>query len=440
VHLGQVIAGKYRLDTILGTGGMGIVVGAMHMQLDQRIAIKFMSPLLSDNDGGLRRFMLEAKNAARIQSEHVVRVFDVASLEDGTPYIVMEYLDGEDLGQLLKRRGPLSPGEAADYILQAGEAIAEAHLAGIVHRDLKPGNLFCCRRADGTPLVKVLDFGVSKLLPREDVTVRMGTVTGPHIVIGSPHYAAPEQLRSLADVDTRADLWALGAILYKLVAGHSPFTGDTLLDVFTNVVHVPLRPLRLARPDISAEFGAVVARALTKDRDARFQTVADLARALVPFVRRRSLASVERIENLYRGRPASSSSHGSLAPAGARPWRTMRFRSRAFVSSSAAAVVALGWLLIAWRLDPGTKPSVDSSAAALARESLAAAPAVSPLTALSPPREPAPVPPQVAPSEVAPSEVAPTLPLSSPPQHPPAQKTSSTRRRPPDTSGFGGSL
>ena len=332
VHVGGVIAGKYRLDRICGAGGMGIVVEARHLHLHRRVAIKFMSPLLRDNARGVQRFMLEARAAARIECEHVVRVLDVALLEDGTPYIVMEYLEGEDLRELLRTRGRLPVPEAVDYVLQACEAVAEAHRAGIIHRDLKPANLFCCRRADGSPLVKVLDFGVSKLLPTADLNVDELPVTSSHVIIGSPPYSSPEQLRGPHDVDGRTDIWALGAILYELVSGRTPFAADGFLEVCSKVMHAPVEPLGVLRPGIE-RLDAVIAHTLAKERERRFETVADLAVALAPFAPRRSLLSVERIAtNLH-------DEEGRLAPQ--REARRLPLTGRPRAVRRASAVLCL---------------------------------------------------------------------------------------------------
>jgi eukaryotic-like serine/threonine-protein kinase len=301
VRLGEVVAGKYALQRIVGAGGMGVVIGAVHVQLDQRVAIKFMSPLLLSSRDGVERFVREARLAARIQCEHVVRIFDVATLEDGTPYIVMEFLQGEDVGALLRRRGRFPVGDAVDVLLQAGEAMAEAHVDGVVHRDLKPGNLFVCERPDGSPLVKVLDFGISKIVRRMGGGTEQGSLlTGPHVLLGSPLYCSPEQLRASTTVDARSDIWALGAILYELVSGTPPFRGATLLEISTNVMNRNPPPLSASRPEVPCELDDVVARCLAKSPDERFATVADLARALVPFAPGRALLSVERIESVIR--------------------------------------------------------------------------------------------------------------------------------------------
>ena len=301
--LGEVL-GKYRLDRILATGGMGVVVAATHLQLNQPIAIKFMSQLFLEDETGVRRFLWEARSAARIRSEHVVRVLDVDTLPGGSPYIVMEYLEGADLNQLLEREGNIDVAEAVDYVLQACEAVAEAHAAGIVHRDLKPANLFCCRRPDGSALIKVLDFGVSKLLPRTDTLRRGLALTGPHVIMGTPLYASPEQLRSSTDVDGRADIWSLGVILYELLTGTTPFAAEGFTQIVSKVSTLPCRPLHELRPDAPPALGAAVALCLAKDPAERFQSVAELARALAPLASQRSLLSVERTESIVGRRPA----------------------------------------------------------------------------------------------------------------------------------------
>src|SRR5262249_29408438 len=205
VLAGDVLAGKYRVERVLGRGGMGVVVQAMHVQLEQRVAIKFLLPQTVSNPDAVTRFAREARAASKIQGEHVARVLDVGTLESGAPFMVMEYLEGQDLSQLLESRGLLHVDEAIDYILQACEALAEAHAAGIVHRDLKPANMYLTKRADGSPIVKVLDFGISKVIAKDSSDASM---TRTSALMGSPVYMSPEQMKATRNVDARADIWA----------------------------------------------------------------------------------------------------------------------------------------------------------------------------------------------------------------------------------------
>jgi serine/threonine-protein kinase len=215
VGRGELFLGKYLIGETLGAGGMGVVVAAEHVQLGQKVAVKFLSLELRQNADGVARFLREARAAARIRSEHVVRVVDVDGATGDVCYMVMELLDGEDLARVVRLRGRLSTEVAVGYILQACEAIAEAHELGIVHRDLKPSNLFVTYRRDGSPLLKVLDFGISKAVDAGaggvgDGRERPTDLTSSRMVLGSPMYMSPEQVRSTKNVDARTDVWALG--------------------------------------------------------------------------------------------------------------------------------------------------------------------------------------------------------------------------------------
>jgi len=279
VEVGEVVAGKYRVDRLLGTGGMGVVLAATQVDLDRRVAIKFLLPAALKSPEVVARFSREARAAARIQSEHVARVIDVGVLPTGAPYMVMEYLDGTDLAQRISAGERLPLGEAARYLLEACEALAEAHAAGIVHRDLKPANLFLARRPDRTCSVKVLDFGISKS-PIGD-----GGITSTQAVMGSPLYMSPEQLVSAKRVDHRTDIWSLGIVLFEALSGAPPFVADTMPEIVAQILTVPAPSVCGARPDLPAQIDAIVARCLAKDASARFKDVAELARALGPFVR-----------------------------------------------------------------------------------------------------------------------------------------------------------
>lgn len=299
---GDIVAGKYQVERVLGKGGMGVVVAARHTSLRQHVAVKFLLPKALTLPGAAERFLREARAAVAIKSEHVARVLDVGALESGEPYMVMEYLTGTDFGQLLKTRGPLPAREAVDYLLQASEALAEAHAVGVIHRDLKPGNLFLTSRADGSPLVKVLDFGLSKAMkPGEDEH----SLTAPDIIVGSPHYMSPEQLKSLKQVDARTDVWALGVILYQLLSARRPFEADSLVGTCARIAADAPTPLRERKADVPAELEAIILRCLEKDLDKRVQSVADLARLLAPFGSERAPISVERIVRVLEGQRAS---------------------------------------------------------------------------------------------------------------------------------------
>ena len=292
---GDVLAGKYRVERVLGAGAMGVVVVAMHTQLEQRVAIKFLLRDVLANEEAAQRFAREAKAAARIRSEHVVRVLDVSTLEGGEPYMVMEYLEGHDLGAMLEERGALPLSEAVDYVLQALEALCEAHLAGVVHRDLKPTNMFLARRADGSPVVKILDFGISKL----ESQGQQG-MTQTQAVLGSPLYMAPEQMRTSRSVDQRADIWSMGVVLYQLVTNAFPFTAESITQLIATVMFDPTPRISLAHPGLPPALDDVMMRCLEKDPGARFQNVGELAVALAPFAPATSQISVERIGRMLR--------------------------------------------------------------------------------------------------------------------------------------------
>ena len=287
--VGDVLAGKYRVDKILGIGGMGMVVAATHLELDQRVALKFMLPNAADSPDTAARFLREARAAGRLNSDHVCRMVDLGRFDSGAPYIVMEYLQGESLAALLRRHGPLRVPDAVDYILQAIEGLAEAHAHGIVHRDLKPDNLFVHRRNDGGTVLKVLDFGISKI-SLHGVSTRTGDI------MGSPAYMAPEQMESTRSVDQRADVWSLGVVLYQLVTGRAPFHGDTLPLLCMHVVNDDPEPMSAIRGDLPDGLEDVVMRCLQKEPDQRCPDVGELARALAPFGPTNASTSASRIQ------------------------------------------------------------------------------------------------------------------------------------------------
>ena len=289
--LGEVIAKKYRVESLVGRGGMGVVVAARHVQLGQVVAIKLLTlpPDEERRDEAVARFLHEAQAAARLQNDHVVRIYDVGQLDDGLPFMVMELLSGSDLGTILDERGALPEAEAVDYVLQACAGIAEAHQMGIVHRDLKPSNLFVTRRSDGFPWLKVLDFGISKQLSDESGDA-VASLTNTRTLMGSPQYMSPEQIRDARRVDARADIWALGIILQELMTDAPVFRGESFPGVCAAIVADPPMPVRTMRPDVSEKLEAIISRCLEKDVQRRYQTVADLAAELSP-LGSRALAS-----------------------------------------------------------------------------------------------------------------------------------------------------
>lgn len=291
---GEVLLEKYTIENEVGRGGMGYVVAARHRELDELVAIKLILSEYAENEAVVRRFMREARAAAKIASEHVVRVMDVGRLPTGEPYMVMEFLRGQDLEQLLDTRGTLSIAETVDYVMQALEAVAEAHAVGIVHRDLKPANLFVSPRRSGVPCVKVLDFGISKLISAAATASSMAKTQG---VLGSPLYMSPEQLRSSGDVDHRTDIWAIGVILFQLMSGRLPFVADSLPQLVVEVLGSEPTGLRAHRPEVPVALADVVLRCLAKDADARYASVTDLARALAPFGTEGALTSLRAVEN-----------------------------------------------------------------------------------------------------------------------------------------------
>jgi serine/threonine-protein kinase len=293
---GEIVSGKFRIERLLGMGGMGCVVAAHHLLLDERVALKFLHANVADSAEIVERFGREARAVAKLRSEHVTRVLDVGALPDGTPFIVMEYLDGKDLGAVLGTGQTFGFAESVDLIMQALEALAEAHRLGIVHRDLKPANLFISNRYDGTTAIKVLDFGISK------VAGAKVDVTATALSLGTPSHMPPEQWDSARDADPRSDIWSIGTILFQLICGREPFTGANVLQLWHAITTGPTPSMRTVRPDVPAELDAIVARCLEKAPAARYQDVAALAVELAPFGSRRSGAMLESIvgESAYR--------------------------------------------------------------------------------------------------------------------------------------------
>ena len=286
---GDIVMGKYRVEQLLGMGSMGIVVAATHEALQQRVAIKILLQSNADPREQYERFKREARAAGRLKSPHVTKVLDVGTLDTGNPYLVMEHLEGRDLGSLLTHSGPLPMADAVEYILQVCEAVGEAHAAGIIHRDIKPTNLFLTLNPNGSPCIKVIDFGISKT---NDAEVKL---TKEAEILGSPLYMSPEQMDSSRTVDARSDVWALGVTLYELLSTMTPFHAAGIVQVCNRVFQGQPTPLSAYRPDLPAALEAVISRCFEKDRDRRWPNVAELAAALAPFASAHAGAYVERV-------------------------------------------------------------------------------------------------------------------------------------------------
>lgn len=309
---GTILLEKYEIIETLGVGGMGAVVAAHHLHLDTKVAIKFMLPDLVSNEQVVKRFLLEARAATKIHSDHVARVIDVGSMtgeglpEEGVPYMVMEFLDGLDLSQWVATGKRFPVLEAIDFTVQAAEALAQAHKVGIVHRDVKPANLFLAEYPEAPSRVKVLDFGISKITSEEPAQMGLTKTT---TVLGSGLYMSPEQMRSAKKVDHRTDIYALGVTLYELLTGTQPFTAETFSELCVKVNIDDPTPLHTYRPDIAPELAAVIAKAYAREVDDRFQTMGEFVAALGPFAAAESVPVINNIQGLTQPgiRPLASS-------------------------------------------------------------------------------------------------------------------------------------
>ena len=412
-RVGKTTGGKYRLVRLLGSGGMGEVYEAQHSAIGRRFAIKFLHPLLAGSSEVVARFQREAQAAGGLENENIAAVVDIGTADDGAPFLVMEYLDGEDLAKLLVRSGPLSVPRAAYIIIQACRGLAAAHSRGIVHRDLKPENLFICKRNDGSDLVKVLDFGIAKLH-----TGRLGTgITQTGTTMGTPFYMSLEQARGAKEVDHRTDIYALGVILYEILSGAKPHPGESYNEILYHVLSKEPAPLDSIRPSLPSGLSAVVCKAMARETDDRYASAADFTAALIPFAGRavtplRSQVGLAAISGDTINSPVS-------LPAISVPDQSTRMlpeipedvpersRSRVIVRAALAAVVAflgtLGlWLVL--RHEPAPTPVPP--------------PAPAPVPVPAPEPAPAPVP---APVETPPPPAKAESPPGRPPGRPPGQ-------------------
>lgn len=327
IRRGDTLIGKFKVEHVLGQGGMGTVVAARHIELDEMFAVKLLRAGMVQSERTVCRFVREARAAARLRSPHITRVYDVGRLQSGEPYMVMEFLHGSDLRALTGRHGPLPYEHAGWLVLQACDGIAEAHAYGIVHRDLKLDNLFLTHMRDGRPCLKVLDFGISK---HADVSERL---THSGVLMGSPRYMSPEQMKDARAVDVQTDVWAMGVIFYELLTGRTPFLGADLPSIIESVIKSePVSPRELC-PQLPGQLNAAIMRCLAKRPENRFQTITELAgviaselppnvawpEAYVTFADERTDEHADEpweLENEFSLPPGSM---GTMTPAAARP-------------------------------------------------------------------------------------------------------------------------
>ncbi|MBK9072596.1 MAG: protein kinase [Myxococcales bacterium] len=269
---GTKILDRYIIEEMIGVGGMGMVFRARHELLGETVAIKCLRADSGSGNESLSRFLREARASAQIKSQHVAKVHDVGTLPSGTPYMVMEYLEGQDLGELLTRYGAFSIHDAIEYALQACDALNAAHKLGVVHRDIKPANFFLTKNEHGEKIVKMLDFGISKTDGEN--------LTKSAVMLGTPFYMAPEQLYSAKAADIRSDIWSMGVVMYELIEGGRPFIGESVFELGGAILSNPPQPTKKAWPK---GLFAVVQKCLEKEPEKRFQSAAELLTALAQF-------------------------------------------------------------------------------------------------------------------------------------------------------------
>jgi serine/threonine-protein kinase len=317
---GEVLDGKYRIERLLGEGGMGAVAKATHMLRRAPVALKFMSPAVLALQGAVERFVNEGVAASQIDSDHVVKVFDVGRMPSGAPYLVMEFLDGCDLGQLLTAAGGrLDAPRSVHFAIQILRALQTAHGAGIIHRDMKPSNCFVIDK-DGEPdFVKLVDFGISKVRS-DDQAGRQANLTRTNSALGTPLYMSPEQARSPRDVDHRADLYSVGAILYELLSGRTPYTAESgeYTEILFKIFTTDPEPIKNLRPDIPDGLAQVIHRGLARDPNVRFSSASEMAEALAPYADERSANVIARVRG-GRGRSLAPPMPISGPPPGVTP-------------------------------------------------------------------------------------------------------------------------
>ncbi len=317
MRAGDIIKEKYKLTRLCGAGGMGEVFEAVNIRIDRKVAIKLLKPDLVSRSSIVERFLREARSAGQVGSEHIVEILDVDETEEGVPFLVMEYLEGQDLGRLLYYDGPLEPSRAVGLVLQACRGLEAAHRKGIIHRDVKPANLFLSRREDGTEWLKILDFGIAKF--RGPLAPDQASLTVTGSTVGTPRYMAPEHLREAKNVDERADVFSLGVILYESLTGDHPFQADTFADLIIQMVTVGPTPPSEIRSGLDRKLDEVVLKALECDVSDRYADMGELMEALAPFVDASPPTEPEPPKTGDRSSPTITEAD-TLLPEGDDPW------------------------------------------------------------------------------------------------------------------------
>ena len=424
VQEGDVLAGKYRVERILGIGGMGVVALVNDTELDQKFALKCLLPVASSSDELVNRFLREGRAAVKLKGTHAARVHHAGRFDNGWPYIVMEYLDGHDLrAEIDKGKNEIAIEKAATYVLQAAEGLAEAHALGIVHRDLKPGNLFLTKSG----VVKVLDFGISKNIDPSHATGL--SLTRTEMLLGSPLYMSPEQMRSSKHVDERADIWSLGAIAFELLSGRVPFEADNLAELCFKVAQDDVPKIEALRPEIPPGLALAVMRCLEKDPRKRWTNVAELAAAIEPFAAKSSRGAADRAAALLatskRPKATVPTPDAPIAPALAHEQKEEKTRGPnkvvlAIVGLAAVTLAAVLGRVVGRASDPTATPATTTpalSASAAPPASAPPAPSVEAAPALSSTPAAATPPPVVraAPKPAPPAASTPPAPSAAPP-------------------------